>query len=89
MSVTDATRKALDGLTLDDFGEARAATAIALAEALDASQRSDTGAVMQAVPSIARELRACLDAIAKSIQGEDEFLASLRQPPTPAEVSNA
>jgi hypothetical protein len=67
----------LETLTLDKVGEARAAIALSLALALDASREASSGAVAQAIPSMAKELRATLMEIQNTKDEGDEFIEDL------------
>ena len=64
----------LGTLNLDEIGEARAAIALSLALALDAAREATSGAVAQAIPSMAKELRATLDEIGEKVGDGDGFL---------------
>lgn len=71
----------LAGLELNDHGWSLASIALNLARALDLAQTSTVGTVAQAIPSMAKELRATLTEINETLTGEDEFLAGIFNPP--------
>lgn len=60
---------------LNEALEARAAIGRALARQLDEADTSRlAGTAVQAIPSMAKELRAVIDEIQERSQGDDEFL---------------
>lgn len=76
-SVVAAVRTQLDSLELDDHGKSLAQIALNLALAMDRAQHSETGAVAQAIPSMAKELRATLVEIKEGMASDDPFLSKL------------
>ena len=83
-SVSAAVAKLLDGMELDDAGNANAAIARALAGKLDEARTQDSGTIAMAISGIAKELRATLEAILATSSETEEFIADLF-----AEVGNS
>jgi hypothetical protein len=78
-SVAEAVSTMLEKLLLDDAGQSRAAIAMALARSLDAAQSSQTGTVAQAIPSMAKELRATIQEIQEGLIADDPLLLRLNK----------
>ena len=79
-SVAQAVAKLLDGLDLDDVGEANAAIARALASKLDEAGQSDSGAIAMAISGIAKELRSTVEAILADVRETDAWITDLFAP---------
>lgn len=77
--VTAAVTKLLDGLTLDESGNALAAIALSLAATLDSVSGTTTGAAAQSAAGTARELRSTLEAILAPANATDadQFLRQI------------
>lgn len=73
----DAVTDYLETLQLNERGEVLAQIAISLARAMDETENATSGAVAQAVPSMAKELRATLEEIAATVETADDFLDRL------------
>ena len=77
LSVASAVAKLLDGMELDDAGEANAAIARALASKLDEAGQSDSGTIAMAISGIAKELRATVEAILADAKDTEEWVGEL------------
>ena len=80
LSVASAVAKLLDGMELDDVGEANAAIARALAAKLDEAGQSDSGTIAMAISGIAKELRATVEAILADARETDAWITDLFAP---------
>ena len=76
-SVYSAVCKLLDGMELNDEGEANAAIARALASKLDEAGQSDSGTIAMAISGIAKELRATVEAILSDARETDAWITDL------------
>ena len=79
-SVFVAVCKLLDGMDLNDEGEANAAIARALAAKLDEAGQSDSGTIAMAISGIAKELRATVEAILSEARETDAWISDLFTP---------
>ena len=79
-TVYSAVCKLLDGMELNDEGEANAAIARALAKKLDEAGQSDSGTIAMAISGIAKELRATLEAILADARETDAWITDLFTP---------
>ena len=79
-TVYSAVCKLLDGMELDDEGQASAAIARALAAKLDEAGQSDSGTIAMATAGIAKELRAVLDEILAATGDDALFVHDLFAP---------
>ena len=76
-TVFSAVCKLLDGMELNDEGEANAAIARALAAKLDEAGQSDSGTIAMAISGIAKELRATVEAILSDARETDAWITDL------------
>jgi len=68
----------VDGLILDELGDARAAIALSLALSIDqASSRRTPGMVKVAVPEMTKQLRAALDELSMTTATKVPYLTSV------------
>ena len=76
VTVTETVEALLKTLDLDELGQARAATALVIAEKLDDARGLKAGVVMAAVPSLSRELSVVLAVLTETDEAGD-FVESL------------
>lgn len=85
--VLDTLNALLEGLDLDPYRKVHAAAARSLAIKLDQARNTTSGAVAQAVPATARELRLTVAYLVDDQADREEFVAHLFDGPARFEES--